>query len=231
VLLGWAGKPVVVISHNLQHIATHIWKLPARQVKFIPNGVAIPAAYIQKRALAPVNHSQLAIGTVAGLRPEKNIARLIKAFCAVRARHPARLVVVGGGPELPALQALANSLGVAADVEFAGYLADPISRLIEFDLFALSSDTEQLPIAMLEAMACGIPVVATRVGDVAHIMPTMTQSALAEPTDASFTATLLKAIDQRSAWPQWAAAGEKMVAEHYALEHMQTQWQQVFDGA
>jgi glycosyltransferase involved in cell wall biosynthesis len=163
VLLGWAGKPVVVISHNLQRIATQVWKLPADQVKFIPNGVAIPELYIQKRALAQVNQAQITIGTVAGLRPEKNIARLIQAFAAVRARQSARLVVVvGGGPELPALQALAARLGVAEDVEFAGYLADPISRLIEFDLFALSSDTEQLPIAMLEAMACGIPVVADR---------------------------------------------------------------------
>jgi len=148
----------------------------------------------------------------------------------VRAQQNARLVVVGGGPELPALQALAARLGVAEDVEFAGYLADPISRLIEFDLFALSSDTEQLPIAMLEAMACGIPVVATRVGDVAHIMPSVAQSAVAEPTDAAFTATLLGAIAQRSAWPQWVAAGKQVVAEHYAMGHMQTQWQRLFDG-
>ena len=231
VLLGWAGKPVVVISHNLQRIATQVWKLPERQVMFIPNGVAIPELYIQKRALAQVNQAQLTIGTVAGLRPEKNIARLIKAFAAVRARQSARLLVVGGGPELPALQALATQLGVAADVEFAGYLADPISRLIEFDLFALSSDTEQLPIAMLEAMACGIPVVATRVGDVAHIMPSVAQSALADPTDAAFTAALLGAIDQRSAWPQWVAAGKQVVADHYAMGQMQNQWQRVFDGA
>lgn len=230
VLLGWAGKPVVVISHNLQRIATQVWKLPADQVKFIPNGVAIPETYLQKRALAQVDKAQITIGTVAGLRPEKNIARLINAFAAVRAQQNARLVVVGGGPELPALQALAARLGVAEDVEFAGYLADPISRLIEFDLFALSSDTEQLPIAMLEAMACGIPVVATRVGDVAHIMPSVAQSAVAEPTDAAFTATLLGAIAQRSAWPQWVAAGKQVVAEHYAMGHMQTQWQSLFDG-
>jgi len=74
VLLGWAGKPVVVISHNLQRIATQVWNLPAEQVKFIPNGVAIPDAYVQKRALAQTNQAQLTIGTVAGLRPEKNIA-------------------------------------------------------------------------------------------------------------------------------------------------------------
>jgi glycosyltransferase involved in cell wall biosynthesis len=230
VLLGWAGKPVVVISHTLQHIATQVWKLPANQVKFIPNGVAIPETHIKKRALANTNQAQITIGTVAGLRPEKNIARLIKAFAAVRAQQSARLVVVGGGPELPSLQALAARLGVAEDVEFAGYLANPISRLIEFDLFALSSDTEQLPIAMLEAMACGIPVVATRVGDVAHIMPSVAQSAVAEPTDAAFTATLLGAIAQRSAWPQWVAAGERTVAEHYALGHMLSQWQTLFKG-
>lgn len=230
VLLGRARKPVVVISHTLQHIATQVWKLPAAQVKLIPNGVAIPNAYLQERALSQSKRAQLTIGTVAGLRPEKNIARLIKAFAAVRARQSARLVVVGGGPELPALQALAISLGVANDVEFTGYLADPINRLIEFDLFALSSDTEQLPIAMLEAMACGIPVVATRVGDVAHIMSTVAQTAVADPSDAAFTATLLRALDQHSAWPQWIAAGEHMVAEHYALGQMQTEWQRLFDG-
>ena len=137
---------------------------------------------------------------------------------------------MGGGPELPALQALAARLGVAEDVEFAGYLADPISRLIEFDLFALSSDTEQLPIAMLEAMACGIPVVATRVGDVAHIMPSVAQSAVAEPTDAAFTATLLGAIGQRSDWPQWAKAGQQTAKELYGIGAMQTQWARIFDG-
>jgi len=125
---------------------------------------------------------------------------------------------------------LAARLGVAEDVEFAGYLADPISRLIEFDLFALSSDTEQLPIAMLEAMACGIPVVATRVGDVAQIMPSLARSALAEPNDAAFAATLLGAIDQRSAWPQWVAVGEQKVAEHYSLEYMQTKWQNLYES-
>jgi len=221
---------VVVTSHNLQRIATQVWKLPEEQVKFIPNGVAIPDAYMQTRSLAQVSQAQFTIGTVAGLRPEKNIARLIQAFAAVRARQNARLLVVGGGPELPALQALANSLSVAEDVEFAGYLADPISRLIEFDLFALSSDTEQLPIAMLEAMACGIPVVATRVGDVAHIMPSVAQSAVAEPTDAAFTATLLGAIDHRSAWSQWAAAGKQVVADRHAMGHMQAEWQQLFDN-
>jgi len=82
----WSSS-VVVISHNLQRIATQVWKLPETQVKFIPNGVAIPDVYMQKRALAQANQAQITFGTVAGLRPEKNIARLIQAFCAVRAHQ------------------------------------------------------------------------------------------------------------------------------------------------
>jgi len=230
VLLGWTRTPVVVISHTLQHIATQVWRLPAAQVKLVPNGVHIPEEYIEKRHLAPMHKGLLTIGTVAGLRPEKNIARLIKAFATVRAQQPAQLIVVGGGPELGALQQLAASLGVAADVEFTGYLTDPISRLIEFDLFALSSDTEQLPIAMLEAMACGIPVVATRVGDVAQIMPKVAHAALAAADDASLTATLLAAVQARSTWPAWAEAGQYQIKAQYALEAMQAAWLRIFDG-
>jgi glycosyltransferase involved in cell wall biosynthesis len=229
-LLGWCGVPVVVASRQLERIATQVWKLPANKVQFIPNGVAIDPCYIEKRRLALIDKGQLTIGTVAGLRPEKNIARLIKAFAAVRAQQAARLIVVGSGPELPALQQLAASLGVADDVEFTGYLADPISRLIEFDLFALSSDTEQLPIAMLEAMACGIPVVATRVGDVTQIMPSVSQDALAAVNDSSFSATLIRAVEKRFAWNIWATAGQTIATTHYSLASMQYHWQLAFDN-
>ncbi|WP_382326756.1 glycosyltransferase [Hydrogenophaga sp. UC242_50] len=133
-----------------------MWKLPARRVTFIPNGVDIPAA---ARAVSVEEGRPVRIGTVAGLRPEKNIARLIRAFANVRARRSARLIVVGDGAQRGELEALAQQLGVAADVEFTGYLKDPSARLTDFDLFALSSDTEQLPIALLEAMAVGMPVV------------------------------------------------------------------------
>ena len=68
---------------------------------------------------------------------------------------------------------------VAGFVATGIFMADAINRRIEFDLFALSSDTKQLPIAMVEAMACGIPVVATRLGDVAHIVPAVAQSGVA----------------------------------------------------
>ncbi len=226
VLLGWPGVPVVVASRNLERIACEVWRLPARLVCFVPNGVDLPDG-----ALKPIDAgAPLTIGTVAGLRPEKNVARLLRAFAALRAREPARLVVLGDGPERERLQALAVQLGVQADVELAGYVPRPQDWLTSFDLFALSSDTEQLPIAMLEAMACGVPVVATRVGDVPHIVPPIAQAGLSAPEDAAFTAALLAAVDARAQWPAWRAAGLDQVKQHYTRARMLSDWEALFEG-
>ncbi len=226
VLLGWNRVSVVVASRNLERMATGVWKLPARRVSFIPNGVDIPAA-----ARAPGDAGQVVrIGTVAGLRPEKNIARLIRAFASVRARRPARLIVVGDGAQRGELQALAQTLGVADDVEFTGYLRDPSVRLTDFDLFALSSDTEQLPIAMLEAMAVGMPVVATRVGDVGDILADVSPENLCEPQDGAFAAALSLALEREPMWPGWARAGREKVQAAYARDLMTAHWKRVFDG-
>ncbi len=226
VLLGWAGVPVVVASRNLERIAREVWQLPARRVRFVANGVEIPDA-----APAPLRlHGPLTIGTVSGLRAEKNLARLVRAFAALREHGPARLVILGDGPERARLQALAAELRVADDVEFAGYVTNPQQRLPQFDLFALSSDTEQLPIALLEAMAHGVPVVATRVGDVPDIVPPVAAAALSAPDDAAFTAALLAAVQARPQWPAWRDAGRAVVTRHYAREQMLAQWQALFDG-
>lgn len=227
VLLGWNGVSVVVASRNLERMATGVWKLPSRRVTFIPNGVDIPPT---ARPFSAVAGRPVSIGTVAGLRPEKNIARLIRAFADVRARRAARLIVVGDGPQRAELQALAQQLGVAADVEFTGYLKDPSARLVDFDLFALSSDTEQLPIALLEAMALGMPVVATRVGDVGDILSDVSPDNLCEAQDGPFAATLSRALEQQSQWPAWARAGREKVQVSYAKALMITRWKQVFDG-
>ncbi len=228
-LLGWRPVPVVVASRNLQRIALEVWKLDAGRVRFIPNGVALPdATRVPMASLDP--GAPLVVGTVAGLRPEKNIGRLVRAFTALRARQAARLVVVGDGAQRAELQQLAASLGVADDVEFTGYLAQPSARLAQFDLFALSSDTEQLPIAMLEAMAAGVPVVATRVGDVPHILPEIAQAGLADADDAAFGAALLRVVDLRTEWPRWAEAGLIQVRRHYSLSNMETLWRLLFEG-
>lgn len=225
VLLGLGRVPLVVASRRLQSIATDIWKLPPWQVRFLVNGVALPEPAPQPKA-----HGVLCIGTVAGLRPEKNIARLIRAFAQLRAEQLARLVVVGDGPLRGELQALAQSLGVARDVEFTGYLANPAARLAEFDLFALSSDTEQLPMALLEAMAHGLPIVSTRVGDIETVLAHVSPGNLCAPQDDAFSNALREAVAQRSHWLRWSQRGRAVVAAFYAERRMFAAWTRVFDG-
>ena len=229
VLLGWNRVSVVVASRNLERIATGIWKLPARRVAFVPNGVDIPAM-ARDVAVATDPPRPVCIGTVAGLRPEKNIARLIRAFAGVCAQGPARLIVVGDGPQRAELQALARELSVESSVEFTGYLKDPSTRLTDFDLFALSSDTEQLPIALLEAMAVGMPVVATRVGDVSDILSDVSPDNLCAPEDGSFAFALSRALARQPMWPAWEKAGREKVRASYSKALMIEQWQRVFDG-
>lgn len=226
-LLAARHVPMVVASRHLGRIARKQWWMPESSVRFIPNGVALPDTKVVKSA---DTNQPLVIGTVAGLRPEKNIARLIKAFAAVRTRHDVKLVIIGDGPERSALENLASRLEVCQDVEFAGYLAKPDERLQHFDLFALSSDTEQLPMSLLEAMAFGIPVIATRVGDVEQILANIGVESIVEPNDVAFAQALLKMIELRSAWPDMIAAGYQEVSRNYSLNIMQKAWSNIFDG-
>jgi glycosyltransferase involved in cell wall biosynthesis len=229
-LLGLRRTPVIVASRHLKTIALSEWWLPASRVAFIPNGVdcaLIGARYAQR---VKAEGGGITIGTVAGLRPEKNIGRLIRAFAAICRDFPARLLIVGDGSERQALERLSRDLNIASQVEFTGYLKDPLSRLVEFDLFALSSDTEQLPIALLEAMACGMPVVATEVGDVGLVVPPVARGGLARPDDASFERALRRVLECQSEWAAWGEAGRERVRADYAQESMIDAWRDVFHG-
>jgi glycosyltransferase involved in cell wall biosynthesis len=156
---------LVVPSRTLERIATEVWRLPRRRTLYIPNGIDL-ARFTPRPAGALDPAEGVVIGTVASLRAEKNLSRLVHAFARLPATLGARLVIVGGGPERASLEALATGLGLGERVRFAGELADPAALYREFDVFALSSDTEQMPLSVLEAMAAGLPVAATDVGDV-----------------------------------------------------------------
>ena len=162
---------LVVPSVRLDGIAREVWRQPPRKVHLIRNGIDT-ARY----ALPPVPDAipaldrtagKLLVGTVAGLRPVKNIRRLVRAVAPHRDRL--QLVVVGEGPERDAIAAEARDHGLA-DICMAGFLPEPWRFMGLFDIFALSSDSEQFPISLVEAMAAGLPVASTDVGDVAAMV-------------------------------------------------------------
>ncbi len=179
------GSTVLLPSRTLLRIASERWRLPASRLRFVPNGVDLarfaPGAAAPRRwaGEGPV------IGTVAALRPEKRLDRLVEAFARLPGTQvgAARLVIVGEGPERPALLARAAALGVGGRVLLPGGTTETPACYAGFDVFALSSDTEQMPLSVLEAMAAGLPVAATTVGDVPLMLPDE-QGALLCPRDA-----------------------------------------------
>ena len=156
-----AASWLVCPSHALAEIARRTWWLPEKAIRFIPNGVDIqlfrpgePAA--ARRALG-LPEDGLIVGTVGHLRAEKNQERLLRAFAQVARYLPAWLLLVGGGSLREHLGLVAKQLGMADRVLFAGIIQQPVAYYQALDVFALSSDTEQMPIALLEAMASSLP--------------------------------------------------------------------------
>jgi glycosyltransferase involved in cell wall biosynthesis len=171
--LGLTGAHrLVVPSRRLEEIARTAWGQGERRVTRIPNGIPL-ARFSEEPASDAITgfarrEGELIVGTVAGLRKVKNLPRLVRAFG--RIEHPARLVIVGAGPEREAILAEAARLGVADRVHLPGFLPDPASYMGLLDIFALSSDSEQFPISLVEAMAAGLPVACTAVGDVPNMV-------------------------------------------------------------
>jgi len=162
------SSTVILPSRTLVKLAAEIWKIAAKRIVYIPNGIPCArfSASLNAQSKAKFRGTGPIIGTVATLRKEKALGRLISAFRDLRSETPLRLVIVGDGPERCALEALVDSLGISHSVTFTGGLSQPETAIGAFNIFAISSDTEQMPLSVLEAMAAGLPIAATDVGDI-----------------------------------------------------------------
>ncbi len=225
---------LVVPSQTLVEIATTIWRIPRQKVHYIPNGVdyAKFSGPPAPDALPDLNRrpEDLVVGTVAPLRAEKNLGRLIRAFSGIRDHLSMRLVIVGDGPERAGLEELARELGDLDRILFAGHIEDVEEVLGHFDIFALSSDTEQMPNSLLQAMAAGLPVVATDVGDVAHnLSPENRRFVVAKDDEVAFGAALLALLSDGNLRKYLGHRNRMHVQSNYGLDRMVKAYDQIFD--
>jgi glycosyltransferase involved in cell wall biosynthesis len=178
-------------------------------VHHFPNGVDLRRF---RPAAAPP--AGCVFGTVGGLRGEKDHENLLRAFA--QGIDGASLCLVGGGPLEPVLRTLAREFGIDGRTQFVGPVADTAPHYAAMSVFVLSSRTEQMPIAMLEAMACGLPVVATDVGDVRTILPAEAGEFVVPPGDPKLLAAALqKLAGDAPLRRSLGAANRRRVEERY----------------
>ena len=175
---------LVVPSERLEEIALVDWQQPLGRVKRIPNGIDTKAFAMRpkKDALRLIKHpGEYWVGTLAGLRTVKNLPRLVRVFSQLADNW--QLVILGEGEAREAILAEADRLQINHRVHLPGAVDDPARVIGLFDIFALSSDSEQFPLSVVEAMAAGIPVVAPAVGDIAGMVSEANTEFIAPPGD------------------------------------------------
>jgi len=138
-----------------------------------------------------VGQDESVVLTVGRLSHEKAHADLVAALSHLREAVPVRLIIVGEGPERKRIEETARGLGADRRVTLTGFLSDPRPYYAIADVFAMSSLTEGSPMALLEAMAARVPVVATAVGGIPEIVQDGESALLVPPRDPAALATAL----------------------------------------
>ena len=179
-----------------------------------------------RKRLAPKDHRVLA--HVSNFRPVKRVGDVIKIFALVRRELPATLVLVGDGPERDAAEHEVDTLGLRKDVRFLGKVESVGDVLRGSDLFLLPSSTESFGLAALEAMACGVPVVASAVGGLPDVVEDGTTGFLVPVGDVGAMANRALQILE----PTTLARMRRAAAEHalkFSADHVVPQYEALYN--
>ena len=213
-----ASRVFTVTEASRRLMIEHIG-LPADRVEVIPNGVDVEKF---KPGPPPDAQSRVIVGTVGSLSPVKNHALLIRA-CALarRAGADVELRIAGEGPERAMLTDLVDSTHLEGHAQLLGHQTDVPAFLNSLDIFVLSSRSEAHPNALLEAMACGLPCIGTRVGGLPEVLGFGRYGRLVEPDDAE---DLSRAITELARNPaarkMLGQAARAQVLDRYSMDHM-----------
>ncbi len=209
---------------------------PADRVFTIPNGVDVdrfhPRDKAAMRARLGIAADLPVIGIVAALRPEKQHLLLLDAMSEVVRRSPkSLLLIVGDGVERGAIEEKTRRLGLGDHVRMLGMRSDIPELLGAMDVKVLSSRMEANPASTLEASACGLPVVAPRVGSLAETVLDGRTGLLCEPDNpAALAAALLRMLSDPGKAQAMGAAGRELVCKHYTVEVMVRGYEGLIDG-
>ena len=216
---------IVLVCRQVQEEFCRRFPSLASRAISIPNGIE----FGELLAIAPrVPSGEFVFGAVGRLVPVKDHSTLLAAFARLHSRFPScRLEILGWGELREPLENLAATLGLGHAVGFHGWSSDISAFLSRVDAFVISSRSEGLPMTLLEAMAAGLPIVATAVGGVPEVVEVARCGWLARPGDAEDLANQMAcAISSRDGHGQRA---REAVLKNYSVESMARQYVAVYE--
>lgn len=233
----------VAVSCDIDQYLVHKVGFARSRLAFIPNGVDTRrfrpregvGEVVRGCPFDPARHAM--IGTVGRLQTVKNQTLLARAFVRLLAQHPesmarARLVIVGDGPLRGEIEAILEQGGVRHLAWMAGMREDVADILRMLDVFVLPSTAEGMSCTLQEAMACGLPVVATAVGGTPEVVEDGVSGVLVPANDE---AAMADALHRCVSQPQWArsqgTAARARVQAMFALDQTVARYETLFGGA
>ncbi len=233
-----ADERVIALSEAARRVEIERGGAAPDNVTVVHNGIDIglyppltPRMRADARSRLALPPAATLVGTVARLHPSKGVDDFVRAAGRVLAKVPgARFVVVGDGKERAALDRLAGELGIPDKVHFVGERSDVRSLLAGLDLFVLASREEGLGTALLEAMAAGVPVVATSVGGIVEVVEDSVSGILAPPGDVDRLAdSIVTMLDNRELADRLAKNGRRRVTEMFSIEATVEKTQKLYE--
>jgi glycosyltransferase involved in cell wall biosynthesis len=224
----WAARwtdRIITVSDDAAGLCVTADRIPAAKVTRIWNGIDLS----QFRFTGP--STDLVAIAVARLSAEKDFPTLLRAMALVVPRVPTlRLKIVGDGPERAALESLADELHLRNNIEFLGERRDVPQLLTQAGFFVTSSLTEGISLTLLEAMAVGLPVVATSVGGNPEIVVDGETGRLAPAANPTALAAAIVAMcEDRAQWPAFGRAGCERAAAHFDIHRMARDYEDLYE--
>lgn len=215
---------VTAVSSFLKEETVRTFDVPRERIDVIPNFIDTT---LYTRDKLPCHRSVLApageaiVMHVSNFRPVKRTVEVVEIFARIRTALPARLVLVGDGPDRPVALERARELGISDHVLFLGKHASVDELLSCADLFLLPSQSESFGLAALEAMACGAPVVASAVGGLPEVVQDGVTGFLLQPGDVEGMAeAALSLLRDPARWKEASDAGRTLAVERFSAERV-----------
>ncbi len=212
---------LTAVSDYLKRETVVSFDIPADAIRVIPNFVDLER---YKRDAYPCHRSKFAlegekiVTHISNFRAVKRVQDVVAIFARIAARMPARLLLVGDGPERVRAQQQAEADGVSDRVLFLGKQNSVAELLSCSDLFLLPSSSEAFGLVALEAMACGVPVVATRVGGIPEVLPPWPAGQTAEVGDVeAMAAAGIAVLSDPEVWAE-ASASARAGATRFGVD-------------